>query len=112
MNKEIKQYNKQQIKYIETTIQDYLANKIPIDQLVNNLEISIYNMKKYPKKIITKLISLWGILEEFYAWMLDQNRTALTLQEQAKIKKVLIKINFLILQYKEKYLSNSEDHCN
>ena len=108
MNNKTKKNNMLRIKLMESTIQDYLNKKIDIGQLVNDLESLIYSIEETSDNFIDNLISLWGTLEVFYAWMLDQNKTDITIEEKEQTKKVLIKINNLIKQYKKQYLSDME----
>ncbi|MFC1894878.1 hypothetical protein ACFLYH_02920 [Candidatus Dependentiae bacterium] len=107
MKNEIKINNYQQIDSIEKYIQDYFDKKIPINQLINNLEDLIYAIKDPPPSLVVDLIAEWSEIEIAYANSLYENRNFFNSQEKVRVKDALEKIIKLINEYKENCLVKS-----
>lgn len=109
MNREQIEFNKRQINLMEKKIQYFQENKIYINTLINDLEALTGYIKSFDQVWFEKINDLIWDLEVLYACRLDEDRDYFNVKERLLIQETIEKIQTLIEQYKEQYLSDFED---
>lgn len=91
------EYNQRQYQRIIELIHAYEHKQISLGQLIRKLEELFESLENIPLECRQLLLSKWGVLEDVYAYALDEGRTYLEDEDIRLISNALTKIKDLVM---------------
>jgi hypothetical protein len=93
---QISEYDDRQLRLMLSSISEYEAGKIALGHLVSNLEALQLTLEGQDLEFKAKFEPLWGKLEDTYAMMLYEERTAINDIDHQLITESLAELKPLI----------------
>ncbi|HBE32357.1 MAG TPA: hypothetical protein DD990_13765 [Cyanobacteria bacterium UBA11368] len=95
-------YNQRQYQRIIEAIEAYEHKRIRLAQLISDLEALVESLENISYEWRSLLLSQWGMLEDVYAYTLDEGRTDLEEEDISLISQALAELKELVkLQIEE-----------
>lgn len=90
------EYEKRQINLMHKIIASYRSGRLPLSQLIPDLEALLNCLDSFPEHLRSDFLSIWGTLEEIYAYGLEYNNGHLKDNDEKEIDKTLLNLKLLI----------------
>lgn len=89
-------YNLRQYRQIEGIIESFRRGDMDFAKLVGDIEALILSLQDIPNDWRNSLLSTWGVLEEIYAFALDQGSHQLDHRQAEAVYKTLDKLEAML----------------